>query len=329
MDLRTAGPAPSTNVAQATDPLEIIIPLLRPQVVLSKVVSGAGDWSIRKPQYADPSFSLMLEGTCWLSPDHLDPIELTAGDFLLLPHTPSFVLASDPMLVTEDVDLHPSADSHYGPVGGPNPMHMLGGYFRFDRANARLLVKLLPPTILVRNGEPGSDRLSRIVDLIAEEAMANRACREPILERLVEVLLIEACRLRTERPTNGEQGLIAGLADPQLAPVLQEIHSDIARPWSVAKLARSATMSRAAFAERFSTRIGVPPMQYVLEWRIALAQDMLKSGRLSIGEIAARTGYQSPSAFTTAFTRTTGTSPRSYARDNVAVGPKPDSDGGS
>lgn len=314
MDLRTPGNSPPDEVAQSADPLEAIIPLLRPQVVLSKVVSGAGDWSIRKPPYADPSFCLMLAGTCWLSPDNLEPIELAAGDFLLLPHTPSFVLASDPELTPDHVELHPASDSHYGPAAAPNPMRMLGGYFRFDRANARLLVSLLPPTILIRSGEPGASRLGQIVDLIAEEAVAARPCREPILERLVEVLLIEACRYRTERPTVGERGLIAGLADPRLSQALTAIHADIAGRWSVEELARRATMSRAVFAERFSHTIGMPPMQYVTEWRIALAKDMLRWEQVSISEIAAEIGYQSASAFSTAFTRATGDSPRNYAR---------------
>lgn len=288
--------------------------MLRPQVVLSKVVSGAGDWSIRKPPYAEPSFCLMLAGTCWLSPDDLDPIELGAGDFLLLPHTPSFVLSSAPALAPTDVELHPATDSHYGPVDGSHPMRMLGGYFRFDRANARLLVKLLPPTILVRGDEAGAARLGRIVDLITDEAMAQRPCREPILERLVEVLLLEACRFSAERPTTGERGLIAGLSDPHLARALREVHADIAERWTVEKLARSANMSRAVFAETFARTIGMPPMQYVLEWRMAVAKDMLRWDQLSVSEIALRIGYQSASAFTTAFTRTTGGSPRSYAR---------------
>lgn len=324
MALRTPGNLPPADVAQDLDPLEAIIPLLRPQVVLSKVVSGAGDWSIRKPQYAEPSFCLVLAGTCWLSPDNLEPIELAAGDFLLLPHTPSFVLASDPALKPQEVDLLTTSDSHYGPIDGPNLMRMLGGYFRFDRANAQLLIKLLPPTIHIRNGEPGSDRLSRIVDLISDEATAERPCREPLLERLVEVLLIEACRYRTERPTEGERGLIAGLADPQLGQALKAIHTDIAGKWTVEDLACTATMSRAVFAERFANTVGLPPMQYIQDLRMALAKDLLRWDELSVSEIAAHIGYQSASAFSTAFTRTTGESPRAYAQVTASpVGRRP------
>nr|WP_245839779.1 cupin domain-containing protein [Mycobacterium aquaticum] len=156
MHVRNPGAGMAADIARSTDPLESIIPLLRPQVVLSKVVSGTGQWSIRKPRYADPSFCLILEGSCWLHPDGIDPFELAQGDFLLLPETPSFVMASDPTLTPADVELYPPGDAHYGPADGPASMRMLGGYFRFDRANARLLVKLLPPTVLVCHDEPGS-----------------------------------------------------------------------------------------------------------------------------------------------------------------------------
>jgi AraC-like DNA-binding protein len=300
------------------DALEAIVPLLRPQVVLSKVVSGAGEWSIRKPRYADPSFCLMIEGSCWLDPDGVEPLQLHHGDFLLFPDTPSFVMASKLTIDPVDVELYPSGDAHYGTSDGAAPMRMLGGYFRFDRANAKLLVKLLPPTVLVRRGEPGSARLSRVVDLIAEEAIAQHPCRDLILERLVEVLLIEACRFRTERPAAGDHGLIAGLSDPGLAGALREIHADVAQGWTVEKLARTANMSRAVFAERFTRIIGMPPMQYVLEWRVALAKDLLRDERPSLAEVADRVGYQSASAFTTAFTRVNGCSPREYARSAAA-----------
>ena len=318
MAVRDTGTVAPTDVASAGEPLEAIIPLLRPQVVLSKVVSGAGDWSIRKPRYADPSFCLMIEGSCWLDPDGIRPLELRHGDFLLFPQTPSFVMASDLTLEPVDVELYPAGDAHYGGMDDPAPMRMLGGYFRFDRANAMLLVKLLPPTVLVRRGEPGSTRLSRIVDLITEEAVAQHPCREVILERLVEVLLIEACRFRTERPAAGEHGLIAGLSDPGLAVALREIHADVVNGWTVEKLARAANMSRAVFAERFTRTIGMPPMQYVLEWRLALAKDMLRVERPSLSEVADRVGYQSASAFTTAFTRLNGCSPREYVRSEAA-----------
>lgn len=105
---------------------------------------------------------------------------------------PSFTLASDPKLNPTPVDLDPSRETHYGSASEPVTMRMLGGYFRFDRANAPLLVKLLPPVVHVRREEPGATRLRQIVELIGEEANTDRPERVLILERLVEVLLVEA-----------------------------------------------------------------------------------------------------------------------------------------
>ncbi|HEY0729746.1 MAG TPA: AraC family transcriptional regulator [Pyrinomonadaceae bacterium] len=301
------------------DPLAAIISLLRPQTVLSKIVSGAGQWSIRKPRYEDPAFCLLLNGSCFLEPDGSGALELNEGDFVLLPEMPSFTLASDLNLSPTPVALDHSRESHYGTESAPATMRMLGGYFRFDRANAQLLVKLLPPVIHIKREEPEATRVRRIVELIGEETIADRPGRGLILERLVEVLLVEALRFRSTSAAREEQGLLAGLSDPALAHTLREIHVDVARRWTVEQLARSAGMSRAVFAERFSRKIGMPPMQYLLEWRMALAKNLLRGERPSLADVADRVGYQSASAFSTAFTRLTGRTPSDFARDENSI----------
>ncbi len=295
----------------ATDPLDFTIAVLQPRAVRSKIVAGGGQWSIRKPRYADPSFSLILDGTCWFIPEDGDAVELRAGDFLLLPETPSFVLASDRDLAPTDTPLDVDADAVYG--DGAATMRMLGGYFQFDRANAALIVQLLPAAILIRRDDPGAARLGRMVELIAEEAGERNRCRDLILERLVEVLLIEAWRFETEHGAV-ERGLLGGLADPALARVLRAIHADLAEQWTVEKLARTAGMSRAVFAERFSRTVGMPPMQYLTEWRVVRAKELMLGGKPSLSAVAGQVGYGSASAFSAAFARVAGCSPAEFAR---------------
>jgi len=314
MHSRLSGARLQPATADTSDPLSAIISLLRPQTVLSKIVSGAGKWSIRKPRYEDPAFCLLLDGACFLDLDGVGALDLREGDFVLLPETPSFTLASDLNISPTLVAFDPSRATHYGTESGSVTMRMLGGYFRFDRANAQLLVKLLPPVVHIRRDEPGATRLRRIVESIGEEADAHRPGRVLILERLVEVLLVEALRFRSASAAREEQGLLAGLSDPALARALRELHDDVARRWTVEQLARTAGMSRAVFAERFVRKVGMPPMQYLLEWRMALAKDMLRGERPSLAEVAERIGYQSASAFSTAFTRLTGRSPSEFAR---------------
>lgn len=295
----------------ATDPLDFTIAVLQPRAVRSKIVAGGGRWSIRKRRYADPSFSLILDGTCWFIPEDGDAVELRAGDFLLLPETPSFVLASDPDLAPTDTPLGVDADAVYGDSAAT--MRMLGGYFQFDRANAALIVQLLPAAILIRRDDPGAARLGRMVELIAEEAGERNRCRDLILERLVEVLLIEAWRFETEHGAV-ERGLLGGLADPALARVLRAIHADLAEQWTVEKLARTAGMSRAVFAERFSRTVGMPPMQYLTEWRVVRAKELMLGGKPSLSAVAGQVGYGSASAFSAAFARVAGCSPAEFAR---------------
>lgn len=300
--------------AETAEPLATLISLLRPQTVLAKIVSGAGKWSIRKPRYEDPAFCLLLEGACFLEPDGVGVLELEEGDFVLLPEMPGFTLASDLEISPTLVPFDHSRETRHGADRGPLTMRMLGGYFRFDRANAQLLVRLLPPVVHIRREEAGATRLRRIVEWIGEEANASHPGRDLVLERLVEVLLVEALRFRLASAAREERGLLAGLSDPALARALREIHVDVARRWTVAELARAACMSRAVFAERFAHKVGMPPMQYLLEWRMAIAKDMLRRERPPLAEVAERVGYQSASAFSTAFTRLTGCSPSEFAR---------------
>jgi AraC-like DNA-binding protein len=295
------------------DPLAAIISLLRPQTVLSKIVSGAGQWSIRKPPYADPAFCLLLEGGCFLDADGAGTFRLDEGDFIFFPGMPGFTLASDLGIRPTEHPLDHAGDAHYGSEPGPE-MRMLGGYFHVDPANARLLARLLPPVVHVRRGEAGAARLGRIVELIGEEADGDRPGRDLVLERLVQVLLVEALRFRPASAAREERGLLAGLADPALARPLREIHGDVARRWTVGELARTAHMSRAVFAQRFARTVGMPPMQYLLEWRMAIAKDLLLRERPPLAQVAKRVGYQSASAFSTAFTRLVGCAPSDFAR---------------
>jgi AraC-like DNA-binding protein len=305
-----------------SDPLAAVISLLRPRTVLSKVITGAGRWSVRYEAHEHPGFCLMLEGACSLHVDGTDPVELRAGDFVLLPATPGFTMASDlGATPTAGSPTHTGALRH-GTQEGPPTMRQLGGYFRVDRANAQLVVGFLPSMIVVRHGEPGSDRLRALVELVADETGGDRPGRQLILERLVEVLLVEALRFRPAGTTSQERGLLAGLGDPALARALRRMHEDVAHRWTVASLARAAGMSRATFAERFTRKVGIPPMEYLGEWRIALAKDALQRERVPLSQLAEHIGYQSASAFSTAFSRHAGCSPTEFARQNARDAPR-------
>jgi AraC-like DNA-binding protein len=295
-----------------SDPLSEVIALFRPRAVFSKRISGAGRWGVRYSDYGEPSFCTVLEGSCRLAVDGHPDITLEAGDFVLLPATPGFTLSGFEPVTPEHIDpkltLAPTDEVRHGTRHGHPDVRLLGGYFGFDSPDAALLASLLPAVVHVR----GVERLSILVRLVGEESSEQRSGRELVLTRLVELLLIEA--LRTTPGEDAPPGLLRGLGDARLAPAIRQMHGHVARSWTVTQLAQTAALSRSAFFERFTRTVGLPPMEYLLAWRMALAKDLLRRQEFALTEVAERVGYGSASAFSTAFSRYVGQPPSRYAR---------------
>lgn len=299
-----------------TDPLSEIVTLLRPEAAFSKISSAAGPWQVRRIDDGRPFYGVFLEGSCRLTIEGGEPVVLEAGDFLLIPAAERFSVSS---LEPPDSDIDsvpvvlPGGEYRLGRPDGPPDVRMLVGYCTFGSPDAALLVSLLPQLMLVR-GEP---RLSTLVQLVIEESRAQRPARDVILARLLEVLLIEA--LRSSTGTAASPGLLNGLADVRLAAAIRRMHENPTHPWTVAQLAKEAALSRSAFFERFSRAVGLPPMEYLLAWRMALAKRLLQQGDVGISEVAERVGYSSASTFSVAFARHVGVAPTRYAREQTAA----------
>lgn len=295
------------------DPLSEVITLLRPRTVFSKGISGAGRWGVRYSDFGQPSFCAVLEGRCLLAVVGEDALTLEAGDFVLLPTTPGFTLSGfepvTPVSIDPKVTPSPTRDVRHGRRGGPPDVRLLGGYFAFESPDSALLVSLLPALLHMR----GTERLSILVRLVGEESGQMRSGRDLVLTRLVELLLIEA--LRSTPSESMPPGLLRGLADARLAAAMRYMHGNPARTWTVAQLAKKTALSRSAFFERFTRAVGLPPMEYLLAWRMALAKDLLRRSELGLAEVAARVGYGSASTFSTAFSRHVGKPPSRYARE--------------
>lgn len=295
-----------------TDPLSEVIALLQPRTVFSKRISGAGRWGVRYSDFGQPSFCAVLEGSCRLALDGQPAHTLAAGDFVLLPATPGFTMSGFEPIAPEHIDAKAGAprsgEVRHGTRGGRPDVRLLGGYFVFDSPDAALLVSLLPAMVHVR----GVERLSALVRLVGDEAVAQRSGRDLVLRRLVEVLLIEA--LRSIAGEDAPPGLLRGLADARLAPAIRQMHAQISRSWTAPQLAKTAALSRSAFFDRFTRTVGLAPMEYLLAWRMAVARDLLRRQDMGIAEVAERVGYGSASTFSTAFSRHVGQPPGHYAR---------------
>lgn len=296
-----------------SDPLSEVIALLRPSAVFAKAISGAGRWGVRYKPFGEPSFCVVMEGRCVLAVDGQKKIPLEAGDFVLLSATPAFTLSGfepvTPVPMNPRAAAGRSGEIRHGSRGGAPDVRMLGGYFVFGSPDAALLVSLLPALVHIR----GAERLSVLVQLISEESREQRSGRELVLVRLVEVLLIEA--LRATPGDRAQPGLLRGLADPKVAVAIRQMHNVPSRAWTIVELAKKAGLSRSAFFDRFIGTVGMPPMEYLLAWRMALAKGLLRRPELGLEEIAERVGYGSASAFSTAFSRHVGQAPSRYAKE--------------
>jgi len=294
------------------DPLTQVIQLLRPRAVFSKGISGAGAWAVRYSEFGQPGFCAVTEGRCRLAVDGEPPVVLERGDFVLLPATPAFTMSgfepAQPVRIDPKTAPPPGNEVRYGRKDGPPDVRQFGGWFSFGSPDAGLLVSLLPRMIHIRS----VPRLTQLVSLLGEEVARNEAGRDLVLEHLVDILLIEA--LRAAPPDAAQPGLLRGLADPRIATALRQMHDDIERGWTVLELAGEAGMSRSAFFDRFARTVGVRPMEYLHSWRIAVAKSLLRGGKLTLDEVARRTGYGSASTFSTAFSRHVGQSPGKFMR---------------
>ena len=292
------------------DPLAEIVTLLRPSLPFSKTASGSGNWRVDGAGDGSPFFAVILEGSTRLSVNGEPDIALEENDFVLIPAAYRFNMAStahatdddaDPLRVTKLGD----ETRHGDPTGLPN-MRVLIGRLAFESPDTTLVFALLPCLLVVR----GQARLTDLVRMIRSEAQASRPARDVVLERLLQLLLIEA--LRSDAAGLETPGLLRGLADRHLGPAIRLMHEAPAKAWSVEELAATAMLSRSVFFDRFQKQTGMAPMEYLLSWRMALAKDMLRRRDGGMKEIARRIGYGSASAFSVAFSRFVGVPPSQY-----------------
>jgi AraC-like DNA-binding protein len=297
------------------DPLSQIIGLLKPQAIFWRVVEAHEAWTIAFRPTNIVVFGQVIEGACQVEREDGISFDLEAGDFMLMAAPPNWTMAAfgggiavDFGAVIEDPGLLLS------PAHASQVTRFMAGNFAFSAANRDLISTLMLPIVHVRGNEIAAARLGALLATFGDEAIADRPGRSLVLDRLLELILIEGLRYRPADIGYGKSSLLAGLADPKIGRALRIMHADPKRPWTLAALAREVGMSRSAFALRFVQLVGVPPIEYLANWRMTLAKSALASAEVPMMDIAEMAGYQSVSAFSTAFKRETGLSPTLYVR---------------
>lgn len=307
------------------DPLSDVFSLLRVESVVAAHLEVRGAWAMRFTGLRHIKFAGVLEGSFWLwVEDGTPPLRLEAGDFYLLTRGQPYCTGSDPTL--EAIDgrevlarcVGPDGVVRYGNEG--ERITASGGRFIFANDTSDLLLKLLPPIVHVPAASESAASLCAVLELMRLESQTERPGAPVAAASLANMVLIQILRahLASGIPTPGWLG---ALADPKIGVALGLMHADIAQQWKVDDLACAVAMSRTAFAERFKSLVGVPPLTYLTGWRIAVASFALKTSDKSLSAIAESVGYGSDVAFSSAFKRATGRSPgrsRSNRSDELA-----------
>ena len=160
------------------------------------------------------------------------------------------------------------------------------------------------------------DSAGASIDLLFGEAFAARPGRQEALNRLFEVVLIELLRAAI-RSGDASAGFLRGLAHPRLAKVLNEIHAAPERAWSLEAMAEVARMSRSSLAETFRREVGQTPLAYLTQWRVHVAQALLRRGT-ALKLVSGRVGYASHAGFLRAFKQVVGVAPSEWMNASLA-----------
>lgn len=280
-------------------------------------IEAGGSWAILIEDYPGAALHTVTTGGAWLEiPGHA-PVELTAGDVVLVPAETPHVLSSAPGLVAGPCDKDAAARARE--TGEPITLgtaaartRIVTMHYDCDHAAQTQVLNALPDLIHVR-ADQGAAGFDDTVRLVGRELARPQIATTAVLNSLVDIMLIQLLRVwLPTRPPEHRGTWLGMLDDPIVHRALQRIHAEPARPWTTETLASAISVSRATLARRFPAAIGQGPAAYLTQWRMDLAAARLRTTREPVESIAGAVGYASVPAFSRAFTRARGHSPGRY-----------------
>jgi AraC-like DNA-binding protein len=334
------------------DTLSDVLRSVRMRSAVYFLVSGEGSWAADTPASRDIAAAVMpgaehvmeyhvvTAGQCWAVVAGEPPCRLRSGDIVLLPQGDAHVITSDPSLrgvpdprsfFELQRDRRPFRMSYANatrptfPAGDDDrPAHansfpatsLVCGFIAVDSRPFNPLLAALPRLLHLP-----ADRAGHWSGVLAQLAAAESADRRPgseaVLERLSEMMFVDALRRHIDSMSDNASGWLAGLRDRFVGRALALLHERPAEDWTIDALGSQVGLSRSALHQRFVDLIGQPPMQYLAQWRMQLASQLLRDTQSSIAAIALEVGYDSEAAFVRAFKRLAGSPPATWRRDQL------------
>ncbi|MEU1348506.1 AraC family transcriptional regulator [Streptomyces sp. NPDC005775] len=283
-------------------------------------------WSVRIEDRAPLCLMSVTAGEAWIIPaGATEPVLLRPGDLAV-------ARGPEPYTVADLPDTEPRA--RIGPGGtcatlrgeplsqamdlgvrtwGNAPdgsTTVLVGTYLLDGEISRRLLDALPPLVVL----PSGGRSGPLPALLDEEIARDEPGQSVVLDRLLDLLLIDALRTWFSRPGAKAPAWYRAMGDPVVGQALRLLQNEPAHPWTVAALAARTGVSRAGLARRFTELVGEPPMAYLTGWRLAVAADLLRETDATVEAVAHQVGYSQAFAFSTAFKRVRGVSPQEYRK---------------
>lgn len=263
-------------------------------------------------------FAMLSRGNCWLSVKGIaDPIPLTGGDCFLVAKGTSIVLRDSPRTRPKWSfrEIGARANGNVALCGGGGaPTTIVCGSLSFDRHSLKPITQLLPNFILMKADEARTLALHNTVQALASEMAEQAPGSEVVATRLAEVLFIQVLRAHIASGPERNKGWLRAIFDPQVGTALSAVHDSVKTSWTVESLAETAGMSRSAFAARFKELLGQTPLEYVTEWRMQKAMQLLQQRDKKLIDVARSVGYESDAAFSKAFKRVVGANTGEYIK---------------
>ncbi|UMP03829.1 AraC family transcriptional regulator [Amycolatopsis sp. EV170708-02-1] len=280
-------------------------------------IEASGPWGILWHGLPRAAFYAVTCGTAWLELAGHPPRQLMPGDVVLLPNGPEHTLRSAPdVAIIPNVCTAAEEARDCGGVlrlgSGEVETHVLGASYDYDPAVSTQVLATLPEVVHIRANR-GSDGLDDTVRLLSRELASPQIATEFVLNRLVDILLVQLLRAwRTEKPAETRGTWLGILGDPLIGVALAKIHEDPAKSWTTDLLAAELATSRSTLTRRFRETTGRTPGDYLTLWRMDLAAVRLRDTDDTVDTIARSVGYTSVYAFSRAFRRARDQAPGQY-----------------
>lgn len=309
--------------------LDSLLEVMRPRGAVVGTSWMRSPWAIQFGRAPHVRFNIVLDGHCWVRSSHLErPVRLARHDLVLVLPDTAHALASNPAAPGVPLaKLMPQLREQWQRDGFPRRVTrgdalVLHGSYQFEPTVLSALSGL--PRVFSFRAARGRDAtpLAAIIGALAAELERPAAGKQLAIDRLVDLLLVYALREWSASNDASTAAWVVAMRFPALGRVLSAMHAMPQRAWTVAELAREAGMSRSAFAAMFAAALGQPPLAYLTEWRMTVAMNLLREGKLSVEQVAAKCGYGNAFAFSAAFKRTVGKPPSAHrprARTREAV----------